>query len=269
MKILYIAALTLTVLIQIQQLKSMKIEKQAIYSNKNIQIYKLLSSINENSQFWLPTDVLRLVTVNMHTISGFLSSLKLDYCKDLSGPFSATRKLNSLYNPYSSMPAVLLKIYLNEIKVSLLDIQGWKIAPFNRPNIFDFWYGNDFDPLFKTLCQVVDKKTFVDLFNECSKNDPKGKRLHYFVCTDFGIGVMRLYLSIFLDYAKNCPAKSKEVLNILEAKNRNGKTALDLAQSKGKTEIAAIIENAIKELKQNIPKKVTLLDAVKISIFGS
>ena len=51
---LLIAAFALTMLIQIQPLESMEIEKQVTYNNYDIQIHKLLSSMNQDSPFWLP-----------------------------------------------------------------------------------------------------------------------------------------------------------------------------------------------------------------------
>ena len=148
----------------------------------------------------------------------------------------------------------LLKIHLNEIKVSLLEIRGWNLSSFHPPTIFDFHYGDDcFDLIFKTLCQVVDKKAFVDCFKQYSR-DGSQKRLHAFIF--FGsVELIKSYLGVFLDYAKNCPEKSKEVLDVLKAKNCRGRTALAFARKQGKTEIAAVIEDTIKELKRNLQRK--------------
>lgn len=254
---LLIVAFTLTVLIQAQQLESMEIEKQVICNNQDIQIYRLLSSISEGSPFWLPADIIRHIAINTHTITGLLSSLNLENCSEQFGLFYTTKILNRLYPTYLSMPAALLKICLNDDKVSLLKVRGgWNFSSFNPPTIFDFCHCyDDFDLISKTLCQVVDKKAFVDCFKERDKYGYKQKRLHVFILEDFNVESIESYLGVFLDYAQNCPEKSKGVLNILKAKNGEGHTALYLAERKGKIKIAVAIKDTIEKLEQNIPKK--------------
>jgi len=270
MKILYprllITAFTLTMLIHRQEclpVRSLPLggsgrgNKQITYNDHDFQIYKLLSSINEDSQFWLPTDVIRLVVGNMHIISTFLSSLKINNCSNQNDLLSTTDKLNRLYHTDSSMPAVLLKIHLNTNKVSLLKIRGWDFGSFVPPTIFDCFGCDDFyNPIFKTWCQTVDKKVFVDRFKQCeNKYGHKENRLHNFITCDFRVEIMKSFFCVFLDYAKNCPEKSKEVLDVIKAKDGQGKTALDLAREKGKVEIVTLIESTIKELKCNMQKK--------------
>lgn len=255
----FIAAFTLTMLMQIQQLESMEVKKQVTYNNHDIQIYKFLSSISQDSQFWLPTEIIRHIVINTPTIPEFLSGLKLDNCNNFEGIMSTTQTLNKLYHISSSLPAVLLKIYLDKNKISLLKISyEGGMGPWGHPTLFDcFGHTEVYDLMFKTWCQVVDKKAFVDHFKQC--NGYKGTRLHSFIECGFRVEIMETFFCVFLDYAGNCSKKSEEVLNVLKAKNYNEKTALDLAQNAGKFKMAALIESTIKKLKQNLPKQENCL----------
>jgi len=268
---LLVIAFSITTIIWIQQIKTMEcvsvveeVQNTSItYNNPDFHLHMLLSSVAYESPFWLPADIIRSITTNAHNVTELLFDINLD-CSTISKLLAATWKLNSLYCSCPNMPAALLKIYLNNHKASLLEIKddnSWF-------TVFDFTYGpGSFEPEVKTLCLVVDKKAFVDHFKE--PFDPFGcidigysvktNLLHRLMWYNSNAEIIKLYCGVFMDYAKDCPKKSKEILKLLRAKDDDGAIVLDITKEKGFVEIAAILKNTEKELRLDMQKKENCL----------
>ncbi len=222
-----------------------------VNDNPDFPTYILLSSIAYESSFWLPADIVHYITINAHNITQLLVNLKLD-CREPTELLTTTYRLNCLYCP--NMSLALLKIYFNDHKTSPLDIKS-----INWHTVFDYIHEPDsnLEPEIKILCQLVDKKAFVDHFKEqCFPFFVrKTNLLHRLVRYNRNPQIIRLYCGVFMAYAQNCPKKSGEVLHLLNAKNDYGDTVIDVAKTLGLGKTAAIFKNTKKQLKQNIQEK--------------
>ena len=261
----------ITTILCIQQLTSMEytsaIEEvqntPVTGDNPDFHLYMLLSSTAYNSPFWLPADIIRCITNNAHNITQLLLHIKVD-CSRPDNLLGTAYRLNYLYPSCPNMPVALLKIYLNDHKTSLLDIKD----AFGRTT-FDNPYANGFglEPEIEMLCQLVDKKAFVDHFKEPFDQFYvdigciiKTKKLHCLICHNHNPQVIQLYCGVFMDYAQNCAKKSKEVLHLLKAKDSYGETVLDITKYSDDIEIAAIFKNTKKVLRRTIlEKKICLI----------
>ncbi len=258
-RLLIIAFITTT--LWIQKLKSMEcismIEKAQNTSiandNPDFHFYMLLSSIANESPFWLPANIIRSITINAHHITELLFDLKLD-CSTTIRLLASTYSLNSLYSCCPNMSVALLKIYLHDNKTSLLAIK----TKDSGQTVFDTTYDSGLKPEIEILCHLIDKKAFVDHFKELSSPlgfTGKTNLLHCLMWHDLNPRIIQLYCGVFIDYAHNCPKKSKEVLNLLKAKDDYGDTILTIAKKNGHLEIVAIFKSTIKALKRTIQEK--------------
>ncbi len=255
-RLLIIAFITTTFCMQ--QLKSMEhtstVEEDTPVTtdNPDFHLYMLLSSTTKQSPLWLPTDIIRSITIIAHNITNLMFKLKLD-CSTPSNLFIETHRLNCFYKG-STMPIALLKIYLCDYQISLLDIKSHH----SWVTVFDTPYRSGLEPEMRILCHLVDKKEFIDHFKESfSRFGLSGKTnlLHRLMWYETNAQIIQLYCGVFMDYAHKCAKKSKEVLNLLKAKDDYGNTVVDIAENDGQVTIAAIFKSTINVLKRTIQEK--------------
>jgi hypothetical protein len=225
------------------------------YTDPDLHRYMLLSSLPPDSFFWLPKEVVCAIGLYACTITDFLT--RQNFCCDMPMDLlDTTLRLNTCF--YPSMSAVLLKIILNEAKKSIFGISHLGFT------IFDYDYGSyiSFEESIKFFCSIIEKKELVDHFK--GSNFIFTTNWHRLIHNNASnTEVIKIYLNIFIDYAKDSSTRAQEVLKLFTIKDLCGDSVLDykkvkdldLSKEKARLEMYELLKNTKKELKRIIAKK--------------